>query len=212
MNAPPCYAPAMTDAARPLMTADEFLLWCLDQEDTYELVDGRPVLKFDNGPEMMAGANEQHDQIVVNLLASLRSRLRGGRCRAKTADQAARMQRGNVRRPDVTIDCGPRRPNTYESVEPAVFFEVLSRSTRRFDLLRKADEYRSTPSLKHFALLEPEQAKALLWSRTEDGGWAPSEIIGLEGSVDLPAVGVSLPMREIYEDVELQPEPKPQLE
>lgn len=86
----------MSDAARKLMTPDEFILWNLEQEERWEFVDGRPVLKFDNGPEMMAGASESHDQIVVNLIQAMR-RLRGGPCRAKMADQAVRMERGNIR-------------------------------------------------------------------------------------------------------------------
>lgn len=196
----------MADAARQTMTADEFLVWCLDQEDTWELVDGYPVLKFDNGPEMMAGASENHDQVVVNLLSRLRDRLRGRRCRAKTADQAARMLRGNIRRPDVTIDCGPRRPASYESVEPAVLFEVLSPSTRRLDLLRKSDEYRSLPGLKHFVFVEPGQPFIMVWSRDTEGDWARTELAGLDGAVQLAGVGVTLPMREIYEDVELAPD------
>lgn len=51
------------------MTADEFLVWCLDQEGKWELVDGEPLL-------MMAGATDRHDRVVVNLIAMLRSRLR----------------------------------------------------------------------------------------------------------------------------------------
>lgn len=108
----------------------------------------------------------------------------------------------------LTVDCGPRSPNGLASVEPAVCFEVLSPSTRRFDLLKKADEYRRTPTLKHFVLLEPGQAKVMLWSRDADGDWAPQEIAGVDGMLDLPAIGVSLPMAEVYEDVELSPEPQ----
>lgn len=194
----------MSDAAVKRMTPDEFILWNLDQEARYEFVDGVPVLKFDNGPGMMAGASERHDQIVVNVISALRGRLRSGPCRVKSADQAARMQRGNIRYPDVTVDCGPRRPDSYESAEPTVVFEVLSPSTRGSDLLRKAEEYRALPSLRHIVVIEPDRAEVLVWTRGGDGTWpAPEGRTGLDAAVDLPAVAVSLPMAEIYEDVEL---------
>lgn len=196
----------MTDAARQRMTADEFLIWCLDQEDTYELVEGVPVLKFDNGPELMAGASAAHDQIVVNLISRLREKLRGRRCRVKTADQAARMERGNMRRPDATIDCGAYRPESYESAEPTAFFEVLSPSTRRMDLLRKSDEYRSLPSARHFAFIEPHQPLVLLWSRTADGDWRRTEVSDVNDALELIAVDVRLTLQEIYEDVEFAPD------
>jgi Uma2 family endonuclease len=157
----------MSATAGKLLTPDEFILWNLDQEERWELVDGVPVLKFDNGPEMMAAASERHDQIVVNLIAMLRSRLRGRSCRTKTSDQAARMERGNIRYPDVTIDCGKRAPGSFESVEPIVFFEVLSPSTRRFDLLRKAERvsaYGHAPSLRA-AGTRPDQGAAVVEGR-----------------------------------------------
>ena len=50
------------------MEGDEFLLWCLDQEDRYELVNGVPV-------KMMAGASRAHDRVAVNLIASLLGQL-----------------------------------------------------------------------------------------------------------------------------------------
>ncbi len=193
----------MADAALRQMTADEFLDWSQHQEERYEFIDGRPVLKFPpERPGMMAGATEGHDQIVVNLIALLRNGLRGGPCRAKSADQASRMARGNIRLPDVTIDCGPRQPKSLETAAPTVFFEVLSPSTRRLDLLRKVDEYQRVPTLRHFVLLEPDQARALLWSRDEDGGWASEPVEGLDAALTLPAVSLILPMSEIYEDVE----------
>ncbi len=192
----------MTDVALRRMDTEEFLLWVREQPERWELVDGRPVLKFGRRPEGMAGASDAHDQIVVNLIAILRGLLRGGPCRAKTADQASRMARGNIRYPDVTIDCGPRRPGAYETAEPTVFFEVLSPSTRGFDLLRKADEYRAVPTLRHIVMLEPDRAEVMIWTREPDGAWPqPVEVKGLDGAIALPAVGVTLPMAEVYEDV-----------
>jgi Uma2 family endonuclease len=198
----------MSATARKLMTADEFLVWRLDQEGTFELVDGRPVLKFDNGPEMMAGATRNHERVAANVLVALATRLRGGPCRTFGSGLASRMERGNVRQPDVTVECVPGRGDDLETREPKMFVEVLSPSTRRIDLVRKADEYRRSPTLKHVILLEPDQPKALLWSRDVDGDWSVTEVTGLDDALDLSAVGASLPMREIYENVELSPEPQ----
>lgn len=127
-------------AALKRMTADEFLVWCLDQEGKWELVNGEPVL-------MMADATQAHDQVVTNLIIALGTRLRGGACRPTTDDVAARMTQGNIRRPDVTVDCGPRDPKSLSSSAPTVFFEVLSPSTRAFDFLKKPEEYKRVPTL-----------------------------------------------------------------
>lgn len=112
----------MTGPALSLMENDEFLLWCLDQEDRYEPVDGVPVSMMtevtqmiDGVPvKMMAAASNRHDQIVVNPIITLSSHLRGSGCRAATADNAVKTRNRSFRRPDVTVTCDPARNDTYE--------------------------------------------------------------------------------------------------
>jgi Uma2 family endonuclease len=180
------------------MSPDEFLHWCLHQEGKWELVGGEPI-------QLMAGATKNHDRVVVNLIAELRGRLRGGPCFPTTDDVAARMAAGNIRRPDVTIDCARGGGNDLESTEPAVFFEVLSPSTQSYDFIVKAEEYKQVPSLRHFVLIDPRRPRVSVWSRGRDGFWTGEEVTDLQAELTLPGVGASLPLSEIYDGVELEP-------
>lgn len=183
------------NAALKLMTPDDFLDWCQYQEDRWELVNGMPI-------RMMTGTTQRHDEVVVNLIAELRDRLKGRPCRPRTADVAARMEQGNIRRPDVTVDCGPTVPKALASGAPTVVFEVLSPSTRTTDLLKKTAEYKAVPTLRHIALIEPDVARAWLWSRAEESlSWAEQEIEGLEATMPLTAIAVDLPMAAIYDGI-----------
>ena len=110
----------MAHAKPKEMTADEFLIWNLSQEERYELVDGFPVPL-----RGMSGASTTHDQIVVNLIALLRDRLRGTNCRPTTPDVALRTAIKRVRRPDVTIERAPPDAKSYEARNPVAVFEVL---------------------------------------------------------------------------------------
>ena len=185
-------------AARQLMTPDEFLTWCLDQEGKWELVNGEPI-------QMMAGGARRHDRVVINLIVALGPRLAGGPCEPHTEDVAARMVGGNIRRPDLTIECGPYEPDALTSAEPAVFFEVLSPTTRSFDFLRKPDEYRQVPTLKHFVIIDPQRPRVRLYTR-ETEGWTDRDIVGLDSTLPLPAVGVDLPFGEIYDRLTFEEE------
>lgn len=102
--------------------------------------------------------------------------------------------------PDVTIDCGPPAPLSYESTAPTVLFEVPSAFTRRIGLLRKV-EYARLATLGRFVILEPGRPEAILWSRAANGSWSSETVRGVEGALTLPAVAVSLPMADVYEDV-----------
>jgi Uma2 family endonuclease len=86
-----------------------------------------------------------------------------------------------------------------------VFVEVLSRSTRGSDLIRKADEYRQLESLRHYVVIEPLTVHVSVWSRTDEGAWPkPEEYKSLDGLVALPAIGVEVPVAEIYDGVPLE--------
>lgn len=183
------------NAALKHMTPDDFLVWCLDQEDRWELVNGIPI-------RMMTGATHAHDDVVVNVIAELHNQLRGKQCRPKTADIAAKMQEGNVRRPDVTVDCGPAERTALSSAAPTVFFEVLSKATRAFDIARKPEEYKRVPTLRNIVLIDPDLPRAMVWGRSdEDAAWTYWDVDGLDGVITLPAIGVTLPMAAVYEGV-----------
>lgn len=196
----------MSDAALKRMTADEFLLWRLEREGTWELIEGVPRLKFYNGPTMMAGGRRHHARVQANIVAALHPRLRGGPCYPIGSDFAVRVKPTNVRQPDVTVECQAGSGDDLEATEPTVLFEVLSPSTRGMDLVRKTEEYRNLPTARHIVMLEPDRAVASVWSRGEDG-WSMVAVETLEGVLDLFAVGVRLPLTEVYEGVELADAP-----
>lgn len=180
-------------AARKLMTPDDFLTWCLDQDGKWELVSGEPIL-------MMTGTTRQHDRVVVNLIVALGNRLRGGPCRPTTDDVAARIPNGNIRRPDVTIDCGAGDERSMTSETPVAVFEVLSPSTRSYDLTRKPLEYQRIESLRHIVLVDPDSPRLTHLVRDGDR-WREEEIVGLDAELSLAALDLSLPLSEIYADV-----------
>ena len=189
----------MSVAATTRMSPEEFLTWSLDQEGRWELVRGVPV-------RAMTGATRRHDTIVVNTIVSLHPRLRGSRCSAQTADQALRTREDSVRRPDVTVDCGPTADNALESSRPTALFEVLSPSTRKTDQFRKLEEYKAVDGLMHVALIDPDQPVILLYTRGAGDAWTTAEVEGLEATLELSALSITLPLGEIYAGVTFQPE------
>ncbi|MFT3729786.1 MAG: Uma2 family endonuclease [Terricaulis sp.] len=190
----------MADSARK-MTVDAFLDWCTRQEDErYEFVDGMPVL--------MVGATDQHDQIVVNLIGELRARLKGTPCAPRTADQAVKTKSDQrVRRPDVLVDCGPRPPKGLYSQTPTVVFEVLSPSTENVTFSSKLDEYKGIASMRHVVLLDQNKPFLLHYARAANDSWTEMELAGVEAVLELDAIGVMLPLSEIYADVSFEAAP-----
>lgn len=182
--------------ARP-MSVDEFFAWQEKQDVRYELVNGQPL-------RMMAGASNAHDLVVVNLIRELSIRLRGSGCTPFTGDGSVETRPGQIRRPDVGIDCGNRDPNGYRASEPRVVFEVLSRSTKAFDTVRKLDEYRGVDSISAVVMIDPTKPGVAVLLRT-DCGWKDIELTRLDDVLVLTEPSIELPLSAIYEDLTFPP-------
>lgn len=174
------------------MTADEFLGWDSGDDERYELVDGVP--------RMMTGARRGHDEVVVNALTALRDRLRGSGCRPYTDDLAVRIPNGNVRRPDITVDCDPQSRDDLSARAPVLVIEVLSPSNG-YDLLRKLIEYKSVAAIRYILVLDPAQPAATLYERQSGELWRESALIGADTELAFDALGITLPLGIFYEDV-----------
>ena len=194
----------MSNAAVQLMEVDEFLIWCLDQDGTFELVDGIPV-------EMMAGASERHDVIVVNIIAALRQQLRGSGCRPTTDDTALRTRIRSVRRPDVMVTCDPPRNDVYEAINPRMAVEVLSKSNTGVPWDRKLNEYRRHQKLDYILLVDSAVVAATLYVRNATG-WEPVDFDRFSDVVDFPKIDCRLKLAEIYEDSDLVEVPQREID
>lgn len=173
------------------MDAAAFLEWCTHQEEAYELVDGVPRL--------MVGARSAHDNVVVNGLTTLRQKLKGGPCRPFTEALAIKIPNGNVRRPDITVDCGTNDPDRLHLDRPVLVIEVLSRSTRQIDLVRKLAEYQRVPTIEYILIIEPDEISGVLHTRQGADAWSTLLLVGGETEIPLPVLGISLNLSDFYE-------------
>ena len=193
----------MAELAVKHMTADEFLRWDYEREGKHELVDGLVV-------RLMVGTRDVHDIVVTNVSAALLALLRGSGCRPYSQDKAVRTRSDRIRRPDLTVDCGPRDKNTLEAVAPRAVFEVLSPSTRAIDATLKLDEYQGLDGLAHIVLIDPDVVDIVVWSREDTsaaGRWRAERLSSMEATLALPGIGAALPLAAIYEDADPAPAP-----
>lgn len=183
----------MAEPAFRRMTSSEFLAWQAHQPDSYELVDGRP--------QAMTGATRRDDRVVINAIVAFGTRLQGGPCRPSTDDIAIVSPNDNVRRPDMTIDCGPVEGAATTSERPVLVLEVLSPSTAHVDKLEKLEEYKGLDSVSYILIADATRPHVVSYVRGADRVWSQLSHVGLEGTIDLPELGCTLPLAELYEDV-----------
>jgi Uma2 family endonuclease len=84
--------------------------------------------------------------------------------------------------------------------------EVLSPSIELYDRSRQFDLYRQIASLEEYVLVVQHSPRVEVFFRQSDASWLFNAYSGLDATAELRAVGISIPLSEIYEGVEFPPE------
>ena len=186
----------MTVALRKPWTLTAFLAWEERQELRHEFDGTGPVAM----PVAMVGETLAHNIIAGNLYRTLADRLRGKPCRAYFAGIKIEVA-GSIRYPDVVVSCTPAPGRATLLPEPVVVFEILSPSTARTDRLLKNEEYRATPSIRRYLMLEQTLPRATMFAR-EDARWVGT-LLGPDAVIAMPELGIELPLAGAWDGVDL---------
>lgn len=159
--------------------------------------------EFFNGEVFaMAGASPRHNFIRENLSGELFGRLKGGPCRAVSADQRVLVSRtGLYTYPDLLIVCGPPEFDPEDSntiINPTAIVEVLSPSTEKYDRGAKFRNYQQIPSLNEYVLVAQDEAVIERFVRQADGSWGFVSFVGLEATLAFTTVPVQIPLTDVY--------------
>lgn len=155
----------------------------------------------------MAGAGRNHNRITENLSIGIGSFLGGKSCRSYSRDFRVHIPSNSLYTyPDLLVVCGKEEfvdENTDTLLNPKIIIEVLSKSTGSYDRGEKFQLYRSIPSLEEYVLIDSQRIAAEVFRKSERGFWSlMSESYTLEGSIELASIGLTLPMRNIYDQIE----------
>jgi Uma2 family endonuclease len=158
--------------------------------------------EFDGiAPVAMTGGTLNHSALATDLVTALRSNLRSG-CRAYRGDLKI-LVAGRVRYPDVAVTCSPIDGQSDILPNPDVVSEVLSPGTAAVDRVTENAEYAATPSIQRYVMLEQVPIGATVSARNGPN-WVGSMLLD-DAILAMPEIGVELPLRALYEGVELPP-------
>ncbi len=121
------------------------------------------------------------------------------------------------RMPDVSVACGEARTEDFQGIEmllnPLFICEVLSPSAQNYDREGKFLIYQAIESFKEYLLVERDRPHVTRYVRQPDNQWLRADVVGLESSVRLESLGVTLSLGEIYRMIKFpeaeSPAPEP---
>ncbi len=183
----------MNVALRRPMTLEQFLAWEEQQELRYEFDGFQPVA--------MTGGTAAHAGIQRNLIIALGLGLRGRSCQPYGSELKIEVD-GRIRYPDAFVVCTPVANHAKVVKDPVIVFEILSESTATEDFVVKNAEYRATPSIKRYVILEQTRIAAVVFSRRGEE-WATDLVAGREAVLRLPEIDLEIPLTELYAGLDL---------
>ncbi len=180
------------------MTADEFLNWEATQEERHDFVNGEVFA--------MAGAEDRHVTVCLNLAMALRQHLAGTPCRTYMADMKLYCEAsGSFFYPDVVVTCSAAdRADRLVKREPTLIVEVLSPGTAAYDRGEKFAHYRRIQALQELALVDLESRRTDVYRRREDGLWVLHPF-DAGADVALASVGLTITSAALFAEVDDEP-------
>lgn len=152
----------------------------------------------------MAGANDAHVTITLNIATLLRNHVGGSGYRVYIADMKARIDSLNrFYYPDVMVTCDSRdRENMTSKKYPCLIIEVLSDSTEAFDRSDKFADYQQLDSLQEYVLINTKRQRVECFRRNQEGLWVLQSYTSSEDLFRLHSINFSARINDLYEDVD----------
>ena len=86
---------------------------------------------------------------------------------------------------------------------------MLSESTEAYDRGEKFVHYQRVAALADYVLVSPERARVELFHRQNERMWLYTLAEGLDATLTLLSLGVTLALADLYDKVAFPPEPAP---
>jgi Uma2 family endonuclease len=174
------------------LTIEEFLEMLEERPDGehWELIEGVAI--------MNPSPIDWHQQIVANVIRHL---LNTKDARAAPwfvmpgISTRVPASPGSLPRPDVFVKENPLTGN-HTTDDALIMFEVLSKSNRKPNQAWRRRVYSSIPNCQHYVTISLKGAEAVRYDRADK--WTGATMTGLDALLALPAIDLTVPLRDIY--------------
>ena len=183
-------------AEKLMLTPEEYLKGEELADEKHEYVRGEV--------NAMAGAEDAHVIVSLNVALALKTHLRGSGCRLYASDMRVRINEDEAYfYPDVMVTCDAddRQRKTMKQ-SPVLVVEVLSTSTEAYDRGDKFATYRQLESLQEYVLVDPRKHHLEIFRLNKQNRWELFSFSGEDAMVEFASVGMQCPLVDVYEDVD----------
>ena len=167
---------------------------------------------FEGRMYAMSGASPAHNRLAARLAGLFDRALGDSKCAVYSSDQRVYIPATTLfTYPDLVVIGGPPQLAPFRAgqtiTNPSLIVEILSPSTEAYDRTRKFDNYQTLASLCDYLLVSQSAPKIQHYAKQPAGQWLFT-VLGEKDTLQVPSLGISIPIGSIYKDVTLSPEPR----
>jgi Uma2 family endonuclease len=168
---------------------------------------------YDGEMFAMSGGTRRHSKVGTNLTREFGNKLRRHQCEPYNSDLRVKVEAtGLFTYPDLSVVCGEPRMLDGEMdtlLNPTLIVEVLSESTERYDRGKKFQHYQQIPSLREYLLVAQDEPRIEQFIRQPNDDWLLHKVVGLNSTLSLPSLGITIELAEVFANVKFPPSNPP---
>lgn len=186
-------------------TEQEYLEFERNSLEKHEYYQGEIFPLYRDEVNGMSGATISHNKISSNLIFLFKSKLKGKPCDTFGSDFRVNIPNISMYTyPDVSIvsgnpDATDAENDTYTN--PTVIIEILSKSTKNYDLGTKFLLYKQIESLKNYVLIDSLSCQVIKYVRQSNNSWLMTETKSIDDKINIESIEVDLNLSDVYENV-----------
>lgn len=180
--------PTVPVVQKKFANEQEYFLFEEKTDSKHELVNGNLIA--------MNGVSFEHNEITLTMAVLLKQLLKGAKWKIAIEAVKAKTPEGNFFYPDLMV-CHPN-PDKFFSAQPVLLIEVLSPSTRKYDMVDKFLQYQKIEALQYVLCIEPEQQAVIFYYRDAEKNWQADTYTKETDVVKLPQLNINFTLKQIY--------------
>lgn len=175
-----------------VMTEEEYIAYEMASEVRHEYINGKLI--------EMPGESTTNNEIALNIALLLKKQVKDKSWCMFTHRVKLKLPGGKYYfYPDLFITQEESSTTKYVVESALLVAEILSGSTRHFDMFDKYLQYRQIPELRNYLLVEPSKRLITLCEKDDNGEWSTELFDEKDGLVSLKYLGLELNISAVFE-------------
>ncbi len=168
---------------------EEYFLFEEKSETRHELINGNLY--------EMSGVSKYHNNIVRRLIVLFSRLLNEDKYLVAFESFKFKSPDKDFLYPDIMI-CETDAARYY-SDKPLLIIEVLSPSTRKYNLVDKFIQYQKAETLQYYLCIEPERKVVIFYFKTAEGEWMTETFTNDDDVIVLSHLNINITLKDVYQ-------------